>query len=418
MINRNTIAIKILTGLMLLSIALFSCQKKPETKIFDPPRTLSGPIIQAIDKDVALPYLTSHQDKIYISWVEQSEKTSRFYFGQLEQNEVQSVQLIAEGDDWFVNWADFPQIRFFEDGSIIAVFLKKSGPGTFAYDVMYTLSKNGEDWTLPRKLHDDDSQTEHGFVSMSPWGENMLITWLDGRNTAGEHTHHHDHGHQGQMSLRAAVLDSKGDKLNEWLLEDRVCDCCQTGSTVSNSGPAVVFRDRSTTEIRDIGFISWEGTHWKETKIVHMDLWEIPACPVNGPRIASFDNTLAIAWFTAAQEKPEVKLVFSEDHGLTFGSPIQIGLGKTVGRAALQMLDDGHAFIIWMEEGKLLGRKVTKNGKAAAPIEIANSSEKRSSGFPQITQAGNHIFLAWTDDAQTKKQIKTASLNITAILED
>lgn len=403
---------------MLLSVALFSCQKSTETKTIFPSQSLSGPIIQAIDKDVSLPYLTTHQDKAYISWVEQSEKTSRFYFGQLEQNEVHSVQLIAEGDDWFVNWADYPQIRFFENGSILAVFLKKSGPGTFAYDIMYTLSKNGEDWTNPLKLHDDNSQTEHGFVSMSPWGENMLITWLDGRNTAGGHHHNHEHGHQGQMTLRAALLDSKGDKIDEWLLDDRVCDCCQTSSTVSNSGPAVVFRDRSATEIRDIGFISWEGTHWKETKIIHLDLWEIAACPVNGPRIASFDNTLAIAWYTAAQDKPEVKLVFSEDHGLTFGSPVQIGLGKTVGRVALQMLDDAHAFIIWMEERKILGKKVAKGGVVANPIEISLSSEKRSSGFPQITKAGNHIFLAWTDDTLAKKQIKTASLDIASILEN
>lgn len=418
MINHNTIAIKILSGLLLLSIALFSCQKNPETKIFQLPQIQSGPIIQAIDKDIMLPYLTSHQGKIYISWLEQSEKTSRFYFGQLEQNKVQSVQLIAEGDDWFVNWADYPQIRFFEDGSILAVFLKKSGPGTFTYDVMYTLSKNGKEWTVPKKLHDDVTQTEHGFVSMSPWGENMLITWLDGRNTAGGHDHHHDHGHQGQMTLRAALLDSKGDKIEEWLLDDRVCDCCQTSSTVSNLGPVVVFRDRSATEIRDIGLISWEGTHWNETKIVHMDLWQIPACPVNGPRIASFDNTIALAWYTAAQDKPEVKLVFSENHGLSFGTPVHIGLGKTVGRLALQMLDDKHAFILWMEEGKLLGRKVAKNGKATAPIEIASSTEKRSSGFPQITHAGNQIFLAWTDDTKTKNQIKTASLDIVTILEN
>ncbi|RZS95161.1 exo-alpha-sialidase [Cecembia calidifontis] len=418
MMKRNKIAIQLSKGLMLLSIALFSCQKKKETETFLPPQFQKGPIIQVLDKDIALPSLTSHHDKTYASWVEQSEKTSRLYFAELVQNELKNTHLIAEGEDWFVNWADYPQIRIFEDGSLLTVFLKKSGPGTFAYDVMYTLSKNGKEWTVPQKLHDDVTQTEHGFVSMSPWGKNMLITWLDGRNTAGGNGHNHDHGHQGQMSLRAALLDSKGIKLNDWLLDDRVCDCCQTGSTVSQSGPAVVFRDRSATEIRDIGFISWDGSHWNETKIVNMDLWEIPACPVNGPRIASLGNTLAIAWFTAAQDRPEVKLVFSEDNGNSFGTPIHIGLGKTIGRVALQMLDDQHAFVIWMEEGKLLGKKVAKTGKTAAHIEIAASSEKRSSGFPQMTITGNHIWVAWTDDSQPKKQIKTAYLNKASILAD
>jgi hypothetical protein len=281
-----------------------------------------------------------------------------------------------------------------------------------------TLSKNGKDWTLPQKLHDDNTQTEHGFVSLSPWDENMLVTWLDGRNTAGGHNHNHDHGHHGQMTLRAAVLNSNGEKLQEWLLDDRVCDCCQTGSTITDKGPVVVFRDRSSSEIRDIGFINWKGTDWNETKIVHLDLWEIPACPVNGPRIASFDKTLAVAWYTAAQDKPEVKLAFSEDNGTSFGSPINIGLRKTIGRIGLELIDNQHAFITWMEEGKLMGRKVSKNGNPGTPIEIARSSEKRSSGFPQITQTKDHIWLAWTDDSQAEKQIKTASLEIASILED
>ncbi|PSK99226.1 hypothetical protein [Cecembia rubra] len=416
MIFRNNIAIQLYSGLLLLSIGLFSCQEKKGEQTTSINQPIPGPLIQAGESNAFLPYLTNHNGKTYISWVEQSENTNRLFYGQLDQNEVQSIQLITEGNDWFVNWADYPQIQFFQDGSIVAFFLKKSGPGTFSYDIMVTLSNNGKDWTLPKKLHDDGTQTEHGFVSMSPWGENMLITWLDGRNTGGGHNH--DHGHHGQMTLRAAVMNSNGEKLEEWLLDDRVCDCCQTGSTISSSGPAVVFRDRSETEIRDIGIINWEGSQWKETKIIHMDLWEIPACPVNGPRIASFGKDLAIAWYTAAQDRPEVKVVFSEDNGNSFGIPIRVGLGKTLGRVDLEIIDNQHAFITWMEEGKILGRRVNKNGKLGSPIEIAKSSEKRSSGFPQMTNTDGQIWLAWTDDSQDLKKIQTASLKLDEVISD
>ena len=41
---------------------------------------------------------------------------------------------------------------------------------------------------------------------------------------------------------------------------------------------------------------------------------------------------------------------------------------------------------------------------------IASSSDKRSSGFPQMTKSGNKIIFAWTDDKS--KSIKVASMDL------
>lgn len=399
----------------MLVLALFSCAEKSNTSekngvLIENIRTFTSP-----QAHLEEPFLFSSKNReTYLSWIERREDGNSFKYAKWNGNDWTPGNLIAEGDNWFVNWADYPQLAAFEDGTLIAFFLEKSGPGTFAYDIKITLSKNGIDWTEASTLHDDATQKEHGFVSMSPWGDNMLITWLDGRNTGGGHEQHEHHSHQGQMNLRAAILDSDGRKIDEWLLDDRVCDCCQTSSTVTDNGPVVVFRDRSDSEIRDIGIVRLEGEQWSQTEPVYMDLWEIAACPVNGPRLASLENIVATAWYSAAMDIPTVKVAFSKDNGASFETPIRIDLGKTVGRVDLELLDKTTALVSWMEEGRIMIRTVGIDKKLGIPITIASSSEKRSSGFPQISKDKDHVWIAWTDDSEEFRKIQTARIPLSA----
>lgn len=399
----------------MLVLALFSCAEKSNTSekngvLIENIRTFTSP-----QAHLEEPFLFSSKNReTYLSWIERREDGNSFKYAKWNGNDWTPGNLIAEGDIWFVNWADYPQLAAFEDGTLIAFFLEKSGPGTFAYDIKITLSKNGIDWTEASTLHDDATQKEHGFVSMSPWGDNMLITWLDGRNTGGGHEQHEHHSHQGQMNLRAAILDSDGRKIDEWLLDDRVCDCCQTSSTVTDNGPVVVFRDRSDSEIRDIGIVRLEGEQWSQTEPVYMDLWEIAACPVNGPRLASLENIVATAWYSAAMDIPTVKVAFSKDNGASFETPIRIDLGKTVGRVDLELLDKTTALVSWMEEGRIMIRTVGIDKKLGIPITIASSSEKRSSGFPQISKDKDHVWIAWTDDSEEFRKIQTARIPLSA----
>lgn len=395
----------------MLVLALFSCAEKSNTSKKNGITVESIQTFFSSDAHIEEPFLFSSKNgETYLSWIERREDGNSFKYAKWNGNDWTPGNLIAEGDNWFVNWADYPQLATFEDGTLIAFYLEKSGQGTFAYDIKITLSKNGLDWTEAFTLHDDTTQKEHGFVSMSPWGDNMLITWLDGRNTGGGHDQHEHHSHKGQMNLRAALLNSDGSKIDEWLLDDRVCDCCQTSGTITDNGPVVVFRDRSETEIRDIGIVRLEGEQWSQTEPVYMDLWEIAACPVNGPRITSLENIVATAWYSAALDIPTVKVAFSKDHGASFETPIRIDLGKTVGRVDIELINKTTALISWMEEGRIMMRTVSIDKKLGNPITIASSSEKRSSGFPQISKDKDHIWIAWTDDSDTFRKIQTARI--------
>jgi hypothetical protein len=67
---------------------------------------------------------------------------------------------------------------------LAAHWLVKRGSATYAYDVNITQSKDGgKSWSKPIVPHRDNTQTEHGFVSLIPLNDGRLgANWLDGRN--------------------------------------------------------------------------------------------------------------------------------------------------------------------------------------------------------------------------------------------
>ena len=125
-----------------------------------------------------------------------------------------------------MNWADFPSITSFGESNLSAHFLQKSAQDTYAYDVKLIQSTDdGDTWNTSFKPHTDNTNTEHGFVSkIALTDDSYLAVWLDGRQMAYAET---DSTIQKQMSLRSAVINTNGELIQEYLLDNRVCDCCQ-----------------------------------------------------------------------------------------------------------------------------------------------------------------------------------------------
>jgi hypothetical protein len=365
------------------------------------------------DTASAQPYLfTDKNGSVFLSWIQKAEGTHLFKFAVLKNNDWSQPITITSGNNWFVNWADYPMIASDGYNNLIGHILQKSADGTFTYDVKLTASSdNGRSWSDLKILHDDGKKAEHGFVSLVPYEEKFFVSWLDGRNTVNENARadaHHDGGHHGDMSLRGAVIDKKGSKAAEWQLDNKVCDCCQTSAAITANGPVVIYRDRSDEEIRDISIVRYVNGNWTEPKAIHPDQWKIAGCPVNGPRSAADGNVLAIAWFTSANEQPRVNLIFSDDGGASFGKPIPISETNSIGRVDVVMLDKNSVMVSWMEGVEIKAMKVHKDGRKEKPITIAVSSDARSSGFPQMTKSDNNLIFAWTDDKE--KAIKVAKL--------
>ena len=184
-------------------------------------------------------------------------------------------------------------------------------------------------------------------MSSVPYKDGFMVSWLDGRNTYGKG---HDGHAKGAMTIRSAILDSNGKIINQSLIDEMVCDCCQTSMTISNDIPMVVYRDRSKDEIRDIYFSRYIDSNWTEPQPIHDDGWEINGCPVNGPNVDSYKNNVVVSWFSASNGRPKVNLKFSSDNGRTFGDKILIDdvENSPIGRVDVEFLNSKEVMISWL----------------------------------------------------------------------
>ena len=359
--------------------------------------------------------------RVLLSWVEKiGDKRYALRFATRKSDSWSSAGTVAEGENWFVNWADFPSVIALPDGSFAAHWLVKSGSGTYAYDVNIARSKDGgKTWGKPVVPHTDRTQTEHGFVSLIPLPDGRVgAIWLDGRNLKDVKDHEDEKTPLPvSMTLRYAAIDAEGKLSDEVQLDDRVCECCQTSAALSSEGDIAVYRDRSEKEVRDIYFVTRRQGNWSEPRPVHADNWEISGCPVNGPAVAADVRRVAVAWYTEANDQPHVKAAFSNDAGATFGKPIEVDDGETLGRVDLLLLPDGSALVCWLsgnaEGGAIKVRRVQADGTLGPPAVLAKTDISRSSGFPRMARVGDEVHLAWTEFGKPS-YVRTATVNVAA----
>lgn len=403
---------KIKISLFFLAVILLSCQANDTKEIAL--KEMSPPV----SEDSMQPYLSVNGSALLMSWTErENDSIFALYFSKFNNGKWGEKSVIKQGENWFVNWADFPSI-YGNKESLISYYLKKSDAETYAYDIFLRQSADsGKSWDIENKLHSDTTKTEHGFVSMTPSNtDSFFITWLDGRNTKSTG---HDHGHGeggGAMQIRVAEVMSDGDIKNEFELDSRTCDCCQTSTSLTGDGPIVVWRDRSDQEIRDIYYSKFKDGNWSVAKPVFQDNWKINGCPVNGPKVAVNGNSVAVAWFTAADNIPKVNLSFSKDSGENFMDPIEIHQEKAIGRVDLLMLDQETALISWMESSEDMAllkiAKVGIDGNIEKVFTVEEIDASRSTGFPQMELVDDQIYMAWNGLENDKTKVKVFSLSL------
>lgn len=218
------------------------------------------------------------------------------------------------------------------------------------------------------------------------------------------------------MTLRSGLVGDAVPKSSE-LLDDRVCDCCQTDAALAEEGPIVAYRDRSPKEIRDIYVLRRTPSGWSQPVKIGNDGWQLPGCPVNGPAIAAAGKLVAVAWFTGAPG-PRVQVAFSSDGGASFGKPLLLDGAKPLGRVDV-VLEGGDALVSWMslvgDNAVIRLRRVSAKGKMGLPVPIAATSAARSSGFPRAAVANGRLHLAWVEEGAKGRRVRLGSLPVAEI---
>ena len=309
---------------------------------------------------------------------------------------------VHQGGDFWRNWADFPGVGVFADGSVMVHWLARSGNATYDYSIKARISKDaGRTWGEPFFVNTDGTKAEHGFVSFAATDKGMGVVWLDGRETKGM-SHDGDHAAgSGAMTLRFAEFASDGTRIRESRLDARVCDCCQTAMVNTSKGLLAAYRDRSDSEFRDISLVRPLSDKVAPRSLSN-DGWKINACPVNGPALASTGDRVTAVWFTMAAGKARVKAATSRDGGDKFSSAVEIDGAEPLGRVDVVALPSGQSILSWLgraEQGasQIKAAYLDAGGVLRPAFTVATTSMARASGFPRLERSGDEIVFAWTE---------------------
>jgi hypothetical protein len=349
---------------------------------------------------------------LIMSWVEPIEEGHRLQIARYADGRWGRAMTVARGEKWFVNWADFPSVRAIHGDLWAAHWLVRHGWSAYAYDVRVSVSHDaGRTWSEPVSPHADGTPTEHGFVSLFPLRNAIGLVWLDGRatlsNTSGDRV-------LGMM-LRAGEIDRQGE-ITEMLLDELVCDCCQTDVAIGPEGPLLVYRDRSDQEIRDIVLARHDGERWLAGERVAADNWQVFGCPVNGPAIDAAGRFVAVAWYTQLERAARVQLALSADGGRSFSDPIVLDSQEPVGRVDVAVDESGTAIVSWVggeQHGRseLRYRTVGQDG-AAGEVDVVTWLPSSPPGFPRMARTRHGILFAWTEVRQGVTRVRTREIRL------
>lgn len=362
----------------------------------------------------------SPDGRVWLTWIEPAPggHVLRFATRGPEQQSWSEARTIAQGPDWFVNWADFPALTAGEDGRATVVWFVNNpvsaasagahpGHGHGYHARISRTADGGRTWSTPERLTRESESVEFVSLATLPDGR-VLAAWLDGRGK---------HRPGDAQRLYARIL---GDSALDTLVDPSVCDCCQTTLTTFPDGSALVaYRGRTADEIRDIRVARFDGVKWEAPRPLGVDGWKISACPVNGPQLANIGGQTGVVWFTAADADPRVLASFSTDAGGSFVAPLRLDEVKPAGRVATTLLRNGSLLATWVDaEGAIRLRRVNPDFAAGEPVVLSAAGNARARGFPRLVVARDYtggktkaeLLLVFT--AETAPALRTLRVEI------
>jgi len=378
-----------------LSLILINCASTAKEAQNKQPQLYQSHSFPSIDK-ARTPRLSSLSNGMLLSWVDISSPVKKLKFSRFIDNQWSKPQIVQQGTNWFINYADYASITALDDSHYVASWLEHTGRRWIDYRFLVSQSFDaGKSWSKPSSPIANNIKGQNGFLSVQINGSNPLFVWI---SSIGK-----------DYAVQSASLNSKGEWLNLETVDTSSCSCCHTDMSRFGDQILMVYRDRTQDEIRDISLASLKNDQWKEQSIIENDGWKINGCPVNGPSITATESGYVIIWFSAANDIPAVKIksfsVLAEEQTKTLGDD------KVSGRVDSAKVSESQVMMIWLSENK----KTTVNLQM---IDLKNNNfspeqsfpiENGVIGFPSISVFQNRLYITYET---LKHEIKMLELGI------
>ncbi len=340
--------------------------------------------------------ITSERGGAILSWVTKEGSGNALYAARVDATRIKPAFRVTAGENWFLNRFDKPSVVALSDKHLAAHWLERIGKRTYGYGygIRVKFSDNdGQSWGKAVIPHRDRKPVQHGFVQIRPTSSTSVqMIWLDGGQaglTASMTSN--------PMALLSAQVDVNGQVVARSVLDGHVCSCCQPTLKTTDQGWLAAYRDRSPGEVRDITAIAGKRSVVHGQTTLH-DGWVIKGCPLNGPALSVQDSRAALAWFTAAGDRPQVRLAVSQDGGRSFEAPMVVATGAPLGQVSAVLLEDGSALVSWLEltdaEMELRVRRLAATPEKRTPAFVVLRSPTTIT-TPQMICSDGHIYLAW-----------------------
>src|SRR5688572_6536193 len=345
------------------------------------------------------PQLTVSDRGVILSWVEHDGPVTMLKFAERTASGWTAPVTAAAGTGWFVSYADPPSVMRLSNGTLVAQYQQRTHRFTESMNPHLSYSTdNGRRWSPPFTPHHDGTISQHAFGAPFDLPDGGLgLVWLDGRATMIET----DDPAGGAMGLRYAAFDANWRQVADQPVDGRVCECCSMATAETTDGILLAFRDRARNEARDISVSRLANGAWTAITPVHADGWITYACPVNGPALSARGRGAVVSWFTVKNDQGQAYAAFSGDSGGSWGAPVRLDDGGSLGRVAVEMLEDGSPRVVWIEfvegRGQLRARRIDASGTRSARMTLAGLGDGRTSGMPRLARHRHELVFAWTE---------------------
>ncbi len=136
---------------------------------------------------------------------------------------------------------------------------------------------------------------------------------------------------------------------------------------------------------------------------------------MNGPSVDAQDKLVAIAWFSAANDRPVVRAALSTNGGRSFKKPVEIASRRSSGYVGVAIVDRLSAVVSWVESDNrgtnaINIRSLTVGG-LLGPAQTVGRTDLLHI-YPQLIRSDDKLILAWTDEISNATEIVSIKVPI------